>query len=96
VADDPVFRLSGVSKDLLKAFHLDVQTDCACSTESYDLSGLAAYWDEGGIVRVAGRRLDLPMQPGQPTDDLLRTLLAVPHKTAVLAVNLAGWGAFVT
>ena len=99
-------RFLQVSPELRGKFSVDLQNDCACTTEMYDVGGNVFdtfYWDGGPHV-AHGHRLALPIQPGVLTDDIVGELLAFAGLTpavfeaydmlnyGVITANLAGWG----
>lgn len=99
-------RFLQVSPKNRKLFTVDLQNDCACAIETYEVEPCTFYWDEGQVKTCHIHRLELPMQPGVLTDEILISLGLASGMTerevqaldmfsfGVIAANLAGWGAF--
>lgn len=80
-------RFLQVSAEKRALFAVDLQNDCACSTELYDAMTDWApfgcvYWDGGPRVLEAGNRLALPMQSGVLTDAIVDELVAFAGLTS--------------
>lgn len=99
-------RFLAVSPDIRQHFNVDLQNDCACEVEVYDIVWQVVYWSKNGLVKSVGHRLELPILPGVLTDETVLAMVLEAGMTqekfemydlleyGVLTANLAGWGAF--
>lgn len=104
-------RFLNVSPEWRSKFLVDLQNDCACEVEHYDVPHgplRLAYWDNGlRFLEEGASRLEMPMQPGVLTDEIVARLVEFAGLTPELfeaydlltyghiTANLGGWGLMV-
>ncbi len=91
-------RFLAVSPALRRSFLNDLQNDCACPTESYEVEGPSVVWGSNGPEVVEGQRVIVPLHDGVLTDSIVQQAVEMSGGPAcgVIVVNLGGWGLLCT
>ena len=93
-------KFLAVSPEVRAGCTVDLQNDCACASELFDIDpGRLAVWIDGEVRISRAHRAQVPMQDGVLTDDVVAQVLAalgVEPSLSVIVVNLRGWGFFST